>query len=348
MNEQHIFFDHVTLNPLGPSLVEPHTEHLVIYIDDGTPSTDHALVGKNFEWKPFLWMQHEKARLDALEKMTIVLCSGVLAEHTKAVIRETFKTDVCFHDLLLSGSYQFYEHSKMLQQDHDVDRSQTTYFSIGTMRLPRFIVCAWLLRNGQSVGRPKLSSNSLQMFRQQIARTGSFYSEDYDNTECRYFGDLTQKQFNHKQALMLNKHRIAIVSEQPWFDKVENFLNEKFSDVVATKCLPFFIGNGDDNNHISRLGFRPYKGFDYGALLRKSNFVDRWQSLLEDNRHFLLDDFHNKEIYEMNRDVIEFNFKHLMETDWIEKAHQELSLLPPTIKENILELFSEVDPRLVS
>ena len=87
------------------------------------------------------------------------------------------------------------------------------------------------------------------------------------------------------------------------------------------------------------------EGFDYGAL-KKSNFVDRWQSLLEDNRHFLLDDFYNKEIYEMNRDVIEFNFKHLMETDWIEKAHQELGSLPPIIKENILKWFSGVDSRL--
>lgn len=345
MNEQHLFFDNVTLNPLGPSLVETGTEHLVIYIDDGTPSCDHALVGKNFEWKPYLWMQHEKVRLDALKKMTIVLCEGVLAERTKLAIRETLETEVCFHDLLLSGSCQFYENSKMLQQDHSAERSHTTYFSIGTMRLPRFIVCAWLLRNGQSVGRPKLSSNHLQMFRQQIARTGSFYSGDYDNTEHRYFGDLTQEQFNHKQALMMNKHRIAVVSEQPWFDNVENFLCEKFTDVVAAKCLPFFIGNGDDNKNIARLGFKSYLGFDYGSL-KKQNFIARWQGLLEDNKSFLLNDFYNKNIYEMNKDVIEYNYNHLMETDWILRAKHELSQVPTSVKENVLKFFSKKNPRL--
>jgi len=207
------------------------------------------------------------------------------------------------------------------------------------MRFPRLIIAHWLQKNKVDVGKPKIGNERLSILRQQISRIGSYDTSDYEDIENRYFGNLHEDSFKVKQSKLFHGHRIAIVSEQPWFDYMENFLCEKFADPVACKCLPFFIGNGDDNQHITRLGFKSYVGFSYDSL-QKSNFIERWTALLEDNRVFLLESFYNESIYDMNRDIIDYNYEHLHNTDWEEKARLELQQLPQTVKDKIIDFFS--------
>lgn len=339
MTEQHLILDWKDISPLRGSLIHSDTNILNLYIDDGTHSTNCEAVGNSMEWKPYLWLQHEKNRLRLLKKLRVIICEGKIPKWLKGLINQTADTEVEFFELLLSGSYKFYEDAKRLpKQDSIIERDKKTYYSVGTMRFPRLIIAHWLQKNKVDVGKPKIGNERLSILRQQISRIGSYDTSDYEDIENRYFGNLHEDSFKVKQSKLFHGHRIAIVSEQPWFDYMENFLCEKFADPVACKCLPFFIGNGDDNQHITRLGFKSYVGFSYDSL-QKSNFIERWTALLEDNRVFLLESFYNESIYDMNRDIIDYNYEHLHNTDWEEKARLELQQLPQTVKDKIIYRF---------
>ena len=343
MNSQHIFFDTVKLDALGPSLIDDTTDFLDIYIDDATPSTDCALVGKNFEWKPLLWMYHERQRLNKLGKMRIITCQGVLTDKIKNEIYKAVSIPVEFIGLLLGGPQKkdiIFDEAKMIgEQKYEILRCKNTYYSVGTMRLPRFVITAWLQQHKQRVGRPSLHPNHLQMFRHQISRTTDYNTKDYDNTELRLYGNVSQIEFRQKQIVDLLSHRIGIVSSQPWYDVMESFVDEKFTDLVACKCVPFFVGNGDENKHIAKLGFKSYIGFDYSALSKK-NHVERWLTLLNDNSKFLLEEAHSNKIYEMNKDIIEHNYKCLLTTNWCDKANTEFETIPTSMRQTISKRVS--------
>lgn len=342
MNNQHIFFDTVKLDCLGPSLVDETTNFLDIYIDDGTYSTTCELIGKNFEWKPLLWMYHERQRLNQLDKMRVITCQGVLTNKIKNEITKALNIPVEFIGLLLGGHSKniIWDEAKIIAENkYEISRTKNTYYSVGTMRLPRFVITAWLQQHKQRVGRPSLHPNHLKMFRHQISRTTDYDTINYDNSELRLYGNVTQNEFRQKQIVDLLSHRIGIASSVPWYDVIESFIDEKFTDLVACKCVPFFVGNGDENKHIAKLGFESYIGFDYSGL-SKSNHVERWLTLLNDNKDFLLKEEHSNKIYEMNKDIIEYNYKVLINTNWYDKANTEFKTISSSMRQTISKLTS--------
>ena len=132
--------------------------------------------------------------------------------------------------------------------------------------------------------------------------------------------------------------KISIVTEQPLFDHVERFYSEKLTHSMACKTLPFIISNKNDNENIKDLGFKPYVGFDYSAE-SIADFVERWQTLLDSNGHFLLDDKHASVILEKNKDIIEYNYSVLLDTDWRHKALEEISNLPTLVRDFLENRF---------
>jgi len=341
MNEQNLFLDNQNISPLQESLIHNKTDVLNVFVDDSVDSTGSALIGKKFEWKPLLWMMHQKERILHLSKFRLIVCEGKWSTATKQSVGNTLPgVDVEFIDVALSGSYQFYVNSAKNASDYqDTDRETLLYYSVGTMRLPRLIITHWSLKNDiKNIGYPAMSQLELSSFLHQISKLSDYDIGDYVNTSKRFFGQISEHKFNIRQSAKLRECRINIVSEQPWFDHIEGFLCEKFTDAVANKCLPFFIGNGDDNQYISLLGFKPYVGFDYSSLKRK-NFIDRWTSLLVDNKNVFLDTDKNKEIYDLNKHVIDYNFGVLLQTDWLQKATDEIETLPPHVKQFLIKQF---------
>tara|TARA_B100001094_G_scaffold248414_1_gene245467 strand:- start:142 stop:1197 length:1056 start_codon:yes stop_codon:yes gene_type:complete len=341
MNEQNLFLDQHSVNPLKESVIDDKTEILNVIVDDGQPSTDCALIGKKFEWKPILWMMHQKERISSLVKFRLVMCECELSTTTKQIIIDTLPgVDIEFIELNLSGSYHFYvlcaEEARAYKS---TVREVPLYCSIGTMRLPRLLIAHWSQKHSiENIGYPALSESELSSFKHQISRVSDYEINDYLNVPKRFFGNLHFTKFFQKQTAKLRECRIAMVSEQPWFDHMQGFLCEKFTQPIANKCVLFFIGDTNDNQYITKLGFKSYIGFDYSALKEK-NFIVRWTKLLDDNKNFFLDKDKNKEIYDLNRHVIEHNFEVLKNTDWTKKAEDEIEMLPAQVKEFLLEKF---------
>jgi len=341
MNEQNIFLDSADISPLRNSLIHDNTETLNIFIDDGLPSTGCALIGKKFEWKPLLWIMHEAERIDKIQKTRIVICEGMLTKSTKTLIEGILPTtDLEFIDVSLSGNYRFYVNSaKTAVSYKEHNRKTLLYYSAGTMRLPRLLIAHWSQKNNiDNVAYPVMNNIELTAFKHQLSRLSDYSIEGYNNVEKRVYGNISQKEFDQRQTEKLGQCRINIVSEQPWFDNIEGFLCEKFSDAVANKCLPFFVSNRNDNQYIKKLGFEPYIGFDYSPLGHE-NLIERWTGLLDKNKSALTDPTFNSEIYYLNRPIIDHNFEVLKNTDWTQKAKDEISPLPITVKTFLQEYF---------
>ena len=341
MNEQILFLDHHDVSLLTDSIIDDNTDILNVIVDDGTPTTDCALIGKKFEWKPIIWMTHQKERLSRLVKFRLIMCSCELSAATKQTINDTLPgVDIEFIELALAGSYSFYVYGAEAAHAYkDTVREVPLYYSIGTMRLPRLLIAHWSQKHGiENIGYPLMSKSDLSSYTQMISRISDYKIDDYHNVSNRFFGNVNTRAFHQKQIARLRRCRIAMVSEQPWFDYVQGFLNEKFTQPIANKCLLFFISDTNDNQYITKLGFKSYIGFDYSALKEK-NFIVRWTKLLDDNESFFLDEDKNKEIYDLNRHVIEHNFEVLKNTDWTQKAKDEIEMLPAQVKEFLLKKF---------
>jgi len=341
MNEQNIFLDNADISPLNPSLINANTQTVNIFIDDGLPSTGCALVGKKLEWKPLLWIMHEAQRLDEMQKVRVVICEGRLTDKTKKSIKDILSsTSLEFIDVLLSGSFRFYVNSATMASTYvETGRDTPLYYSAGTMRLPRLLIAHWSQKhNIDSIAYPSMNNIEMTAFKHQISRLSDYNIEGYSNVSKRVYGKVSEKEFNERQVEKLRGCRVNIVSEQPWFDNIEGFLCEKFSDAVANKCLPFFVSNRNDNEYIKELGFEPYVGFDYSPL-DNENFIQRWTGLLEKNKSALTDPKINQEIYYLNRPIIDNNFDVLKNTDWTQKAKDEITSLPDSVKDFLEENF---------
>lgn len=341
MNEQNIFLDTADISPLSPSLIQHNTKTVNIFIDDGLPSVACALIGKKLEWKPVLWMMHEAQRLNEMQKVRVVICEGRLTENTKKLIRDILcSTTVEFIDVLLSGNFRFYVTSATMASTYiETSRDTPVYYSAGTMRLPRLLIAHWSQKhNIDNIGYPLMNNAEIKGLKDQISKLSDYDIEGYNNVAKRLYGDISSKEFDERQVEKLRGCRVNIVSEQPWFDHIEGFLCEKFSDAVANKCLPFFVGNRNDNEHIKEFGFEPYVGFDYSPL-DNENFIDRWTGLLEKNTSALTNPKVNEEIYQLNRPIIDNNFDVLKSTDWKQKAKDEIESLPKSVKIFLRKMF---------
>lgn len=339
--EQIIFMDTMNVNPMNGSLIKADTGTLDVIIDDATWSTNCCLIGDRMEWKPLVWMMHEKNRIRKLERLRVVLCEAKLADHVKQEIRTMFDgLEVEFYELLLPGIYHVYQWGQdMTKQYKDVERVNTMYYSVGTMRLNRFFLVHWLQQNKASnFGHPVLNKKEMEVLKHPLSRLCTKDFSNYENVSRRFFGECHVDTYWEKQVDLMLRAKISIVTEQPLFDHVERFYSEKLTHSMACKTLPFMISNKNDNDNLKDLGFRPYVGFDYSAE-SIADFVERWQTLLDSNRHFLLEDKHASAILEKNKDIIEHNYSVLSDTDWRQKALEEISNLPTLVRDFLENKF---------
>ena len=342
--------DAAQVNVLGESLISPHTRTLNMLISDATWSTNCCVIGDRMEWKPLAWMLHEKTRIEKLDKLRLVMCESRLANHVKQTIRQMFRDiEIEFHDLLMPGIYPIYlDAQDMAKKYRSVDRVDPMYYSVGTMRLNRFLLVDWLQKNkARNFGHPVLSDKELKVILHPLSRLCKKDFSDYENVNRRFFGDCHVDTYWQKHVDLLLKAKIGIVTEQPLFDYVERFYSEKLIHPIASKTLPFFIGNKNDNENIRELGFQPYIGFDYSAE-SISNVVERWQAILDANKKFLLDDDHSTQIFQKNSDIIQHNYSVLIETDWKQKAVDEVLRLPQSVRDFLETHFLNKKPPTIA
>lgn len=339
INEQVIFLDETDLNPLNGSLIDPDTTVLNLIIRDGKPSTDCCIIGKKFEWKPLIWMLHEMEKINRLDKLRIIVCEGLIANDKKKNIRSNFDVEIDFFDLLIVGSYPFFLQAQDIAKNYQPSiKDRNVYYSVGTMRLTRYFLAHWLQEHNIDFGRPRLTRRDLESFTHQLCRIFEKDLYNYNNVERRFFGHCDQATYNDKHVDIIQRSKICMVAEYPFFDWREAFYDEKFTHVLAAKSIPFFFGNKNDNANIELLGFRPYVGIDYSAD-KIQDFANRWQILLDSNKHYLLDVEHLDTLHAQNKSVIDYNFDVLKRTDWKEMALQKVDQLPSVPMDFIKDRF---------
>ena len=339
INEQVIFLDEIDLNPLNGSLIDPGITVLNLIIRDGTPSTDCCIIGKKFEWKPLIWMLYEMEKINRLDKLRIIVCEGLLGDDTKKNIQSNFGVAVEFFDLLIAGSYQFFLEAQGIAKSYQPRiKDSNVYYSAGTMRLTRYFLAHWLQEHDIDFGRPQLTKRDMESLSHQLHRISEKDLSNYKNVERRFFGDCDYETYKKKHVEILQRSKICMVAEYPFFDWREAFYDEKFTRVLAAKSIPFFFGNKNDNANITLLGFRSYSGIDYSSD-NIQDFVKRWQMLLDSNKNYLLDVAHNDTLHEQNKAVIDYNFDVLIRTDWKDKALQKVNELPSVPMDFIKDKF---------
>lgn len=338
---QTIFLDRTPYNIQSGSLIDGKTEVLNLLIEDGTPQTDCQLIGLCLEYKPLVWMNFEKQRISNLKELNVVFLSGKLAPKGKKQIAKLFpQINVNYFEIPLLGAHYYFEKLKKQRSVEHHNRKQNCYFSIGTPRLPRFYLTVLCQRYGiDNFAFPGMSENLLRDFTHQLNQLSGHENVigSFQNVPKRLFGEIPQCEFEIKQMSLLADARINIVSHYPFFDYMTHFYNEQLAWPMLTKTLPFFFDNKNANANIADIGFKPYIGFDYRADAI-DNFVERWNVLFEDNKKFFLESIASQEIYRMNKEIIDHNYRVLLETDWKAKVHKELLEIPENLR---LEVFKK-------
>lgn len=344
--EQTIFLDTTPYNATGPGLINQDTQVLNLIMYDMTPQTECCLIGNQMEWKPLIWMQHEKNSIRNLKSLRFINLEGELRNTAKQSIKDTAAgIDVIFFDVKHFRNWRFRKECQDLKHTiRETDRIHSVAYSVGTMRLNRFVLIGWCQKNNLSnIGQPLLTDNELFCFNHEykiLMETEN--NMRYENKQNRLFGEVDQAQFIKLQMSLLSSSYINFVGAYPNYDKLDGDYCEKAWYPILCKTLPFFVGNAYDNDNLKTYGFEPYVGFDYSAD-RISNPIVRWQKLLEDNKKFFLDISESKKIHNLNKEIIHYNHAKLTQTDWKKLAYQEVQSLPAHIQtilqENVRHLF---------
>lgn len=333
--EQTIFLDTKPYSTIGHGLINQDTQVLNLILGDMTPQTDCCLIGNQMEWKPLIWMQHEKNRIRNLKSLRIINLEGKLRNTAKQSVKDTAAgIDVDFIDMQHFENWIFMKECQDLKHTtRETDRIHSVAYSVGTMRLNRFVLLGWCQKNNLSnIGQPLLTDNELFCFNHVYKRLmETEHNMRYKNKRNRLFGEVDQDQFNKLQMSLLSSSYINFVTLYPNYNIKNGFYCEKAWYPMLCKTLPFFVGNLDDNANLKMYGFRPYVGFDYSADCI-SNPIVRWQKLLEDNKKFFLDIDESRKIHNLNKEIIEYNYNKLTQTDWKKLAYQEVQSLPAHIQ----------------
>lgn len=338
IKSQTIFLDQTPYNVQSGSLISANTEILNVIIDDGTLQTDCQLIGDNMEYKPLVWLHYENKNICKMKELNFIFLQSKASGKLKKNITNIFPNlTINFYELLHLGNYQFFELAKKIDLPTHTARQNCCYFSIGTMRLPRFYLAWYCQRVGMNnSGYPESGGNLFKDYMYQLEKisVAELTFQEYKDKEKRFFGNVDQGDFEKKQINLLSDSRINIVSHYPFYDYVTHFYDEKLSLPIRAKTLPFFFDNKGANDNIRDLGFEPYVGFDYSAE-HMDNFVMRWETVLQNNKKFFLEEKESKEIYDMNKNIIDNNYRVLMETNWREKALAECLQLPGHIRDAV-------------
>jgi hypothetical protein len=339
--EQVIFLDKETFHPNGNSLIDNDTKVLNILIVDICGLTDFHIIGKKVEWSPLIWLMFEKERIGRLDTLRICLGMAKLTSKSKNILQTLFPNlEIQYCEMLLGiGSTINFKAAKQLaQRFRESPKDKHFFYSSGSLRIQRFLLIYWLqqhnISNISNVGHPEIGQQSLRSLKNWLTRFSNHDYSDYSNEDKRFFGDIRVDEFNNKIYPMRCRSMISIVTSYPYFDYAESNYDEKVAFTFASKSLPFFLGNCNDNSNLPDLGFRTYAGFDYSAD-KIENFVQRWQSTFESNKKFLFDTKNNRDIYENNLEVIEYNFDLLLSTDWDKKFLRELEKMPAMVRQLI-------------
>ena len=335
---QTIFLDRTPYNIQSGSLIDPCTEILNVIIDDGTPQTECQLIGSKMEYKPLVWLKFENENIYKLEELNFIFLGLKASDKLKKNITNLFPAlMINFYELLHYGNYWFFELAKKYGLITHTARHNNCYFSIGKPRLQRFYLAWFCQRVGMNnFGLPKLGQELIKSYLYQLTQISCKkidINKFYDR-EKRFFGNINQSEFEAKQMSLLADTRINIVSHQFYFDYITHHYDEKTALPIASKTLPFFFDNKGTNRNLKDMGFEPYVGFDYSAE-HMDNFVERWETVLQNNKKFFLEEKESKEIYDMNKNIIDNNYRVLMETNWREKALAEFLQLPGHIRDAV-------------
>lgn len=342
IKEQTIFLDITPYNINGSSLINDDTQILNIIYEDSTPQTDFFLIAKQMEWKPLVWMQEEKSRIDTLKSLRIVNLGGELRDEMKLSINSVAEgPEVIFYNLpFVSRDLLFRKECQDLKNMvKETDKIQSVFYSVGTMRLNRFVLLGWCQKNNiKNIGQPLLSESDLAVLNHEYKRLlATDNNMEYKNKQNRLYGQIDQTQFNRLQISQLSSSYINFVAFYPNYNLRDGYYDEKLWYPVLCKTIPFFVGNVNDNSNLKMHGFRPYVGFDYSADSIPNPIV-RWQKLLEDNKKFFLDINESKKIYNQNKEIIEYNYFRLIQTDWKKLLYDAVKSSPIHVQKILQEL----------
>lgn len=332
------FVGWLDFNVSGGGIIDKNTEVLNLVFSDNGQSNMMTLIGNTFEWKPKIWTDFEQHKIEKLKQLNIVCLTGDLTAYFNYCKKTFPNVEVRYFD------YSSYDISitmkgplrrKTVVENTDAIRNNTVFCSIGTMRINRYMLVKEALSHGYSVYHPEITYNQSRDYEYQISQCLSDFKQSprkYNNS--RLFKEIMhQEDFNSKQIQNLLSSFVHFVVTFPNTNWLKDKEDEKFFDTVLCKTLPFMLCEKDSNNSgVELLGFKPYMGFDFSKD-SDENHIRRWQGLLEDNRKTFQDIEACKEIYGMNEDVIEFNYKRLLETDWNTLKSQQYDLLPNTVKD---------------
>jgi hypothetical protein len=337
---QHVYFDgKIDYKIRSGGLLQSKVEILNLHFCD---SHDLHLVGNQLEWPPLIWLKHEQHKIGKMKQINIICYKGNLVM-LKNICEKLFNgVEINYYNYNLGRTHWYLGDSlsRLNILSKNVTKNLSHKISIGTMRLNRYFLYKFFLKN--NIGElyyPSLTDTSLKTFENQIIKTTRLRESHCKLFHAkRLFQDsksLSQKTFNESYVKILQSCYINVVSTIMYPNIWTQCGDEKLFDTILCKTIPLIIGSSAKANleMMESLGFRPYKGL----ILEndnKLNHLERYSSLLYDNLHFLSNMENLKELYESNIDVIEHNFKVLVDTDWEKQHEKQFNMLPNCIKEN--------------
>jgi hypothetical protein len=340
IKHQNIFFDNkLDFNTTGGGIIENDTETINLFFHDHCNSNSLCLIGDSLEWKPIIWMEFEREKLEKLKEINILSLLGDL----------TALQSYC-KILFPNVAVNYYAHNLSLQimpiratlstrpalPAHKRIRDHVFRTSIGTMRLNRYILLKFSLKHNLNLFHPAVTYNVSKDFEYQIsqcAKTAMQQPTDYKQNRI-FTEEMGPHEFNTRQLKLLCNSYINFVATFPNTDWLKYCNDEKYFDTILTKTVPFMLCEKNSNTNIreSTLGFLPYTGFNFEND-GNDNPVLRWTSLLEDNTHIFKDKEQVKELYDANQRVIEHNYNRLVNTDWESERSAQFNRLPTFIKD---------------
>ena len=319
--------------------IEKSVQSLNLIFVEPSGQTECQYINNQFIYKPLLWLK--SIDLQNVKEINMIYVESKPTDLLKQKIYESFPNiKINFFHLFHFANYFFFELGQKLSlKNFTKTRTNNCFYSVATIRLPRYYLLQYMqTHNIDYFGCPFIEENMLKNFNEQIKNLSNSTEviKNFKNEEKRPYGYIGQPEFEVKQMPLLADSYISIVTHYPWYDYVSYFYDEKISLPIAAKSLPFFFDNKDANKNLVDIGFEPYKGFDYSAD-SIDNFITRWKTNLDNNKKFLINNNDAKSIYDLNKDIIDKNYKILNETNWKAKALTEINSLPAKIKQSIFE-----------
>ena len=174
IKQQNIFFDNsLDFNTTGGGIIENDAEILNLFFHDHCDSNSLCLIGDSLEWKPKIWMEFEREKLEKLKEINIVSLLGDLTA-----------LQLYCKKLLPDVTINYYDHSLGYQIEpirdtlsrrtvlpaHKNTRDYTFQTSIGTIRLSRYILLTFSLKHNLNLFHPAVTYNLSKNFEYQISQ----------------------------------------------------------------------------------------------------------------------------------------------------------------------------------